>query len=112
VNTNSSTNEEAAAAPPGAVHSEFNNLIADIEEVLAGAGHVVDLDVARLRDGLRQKLAAARTGIAEGGRRVSETARTAANATDEYVRRSPWQALGIAAVAGVALGYLLGRRRG
>ena len=34
----------------------------------------------------------------------------AAKATDEYVHDNPWQAVGIAAVAGVVLGLLISRR--
>lgn len=111
MNSSPAPKEAMGPAPNGTAPSEMSNLIADIEEVLARAGHIVDLDVTRLRDSLREKLAIAKSGLAEGGRRVSAAARTAANATDEYVHHSPWQAVGIAAVTGAAVGFLLGRRQ-
>jgi ElaB/YqjD/DUF883 family membrane-anchored ribosome-binding protein len=110
MNASVKTNESANAGTNGAAPSEISNLIADIEEVLGRAAHVVDLDVTRLRETLNQKLAAAKSGLSEGGRRIAEAARTAAGTTDAYVHRSPWQAIGIAAIAGAAAGYLLARR--
>ncbi len=105
------TNPATGPAPNGTAASEMSNLISDLEEVLSKAGHVVDLDVTKLRDGLRQKIALAKSGLSAGGRRITEAAGAAATATDEYVHRSPWQAVGIAAVAGAALGYFLARRQ-
>lgn len=93
-----------------APQSEIGNLIADIEEVLGKAAHIVDLDVSKLRDSLRHKLAIAKAGLSEGKRKITQAAGSAATATDDYVHARPWQAMGIAAVAGAAVGYLLARR--
>lgn len=110
MNTSAAMNEASARAPNGATPSEMNKLIADIEDVLGKAGHLVDLDVAKLRESLLRKIAAAKSGLSAGGKHIAEAASNAATATDGYVHRSPWQAIGIAAVAGVAAGYLLARR--
>jgi ElaB/YqjD/DUF883 family membrane-anchored ribosome-binding protein len=110
MNADTATNEATGPAPNGSAPSELKNLIADIEEVLARAGHVDDADVANLRETLRQKLAMAKAGLSAGGRRVSAAARSAASATDEYVHHSPWQSIGMAALAGAAVGFMLGRR--
>ncbi len=67
---NPATGPDSKAVPT----SGTARLIADIEEVLAGAGSVADLDVAKLRDSLRQKIAMAKTGLATGGRRITATA--------------------------------------
>jgi ElaB/YqjD/DUF883 family membrane-anchored ribosome-binding protein len=37
-------------------------------------------------------------------------AKAAATATDDYVHEKPWQAIGVAAAVGLALGVLIGRR--
>jgi ElaB/YqjD/DUF883 family membrane-anchored ribosome-binding protein len=37
-------------------------------------------------------------------------ARNLANAADDFVRENPWQAIGVAALLSVTLGYVLGRR--
>jgi ElaB/YqjD/DUF883 family membrane-anchored ribosome-binding protein len=110
VNTNATMTDSGATASNGATQSEMCNLISDIEEVLGKAAHIVDLDVTKLREGLRQKIAMAKSGLSEGGRRITEVAGTAASATDAYVHRSPWQAVGIAAIAGAAVGFLVARR--
>lgn len=51
----------------------------------------------------RQRLAAAQTDV------VREV-REAAASTDEYVREHPWQAVGMAAGAGLLIGLLISRR--
>jgi ElaB/YqjD/DUF883 family membrane-anchored ribosome-binding protein len=38
------------------------------------------------------------------------SAKDAARTADEFVRESPWQLLGVAALVGVAAGYLASRR--
>jgi ElaB/YqjD/DUF883 family membrane-anchored ribosome-binding protein len=107
------TSKEANSKPAnGNAPSELDNLIADIEEVLGRSASAMDVDVGRLRDSLRHKLATAKAGIAEGGRRITAAATSAATATDDYVRQSPWQAVGFAAAAGAAIGFLLARRSG
>jgi ElaB/YqjD/DUF883 family membrane-anchored ribosome-binding protein len=94
----------------GAVRSELGNLVADLEEVLRRAGHVIDVDVTKLRETVRDTLSAAKSGIADGRRKAVDAAAATASATDAYVHRSPWQAIGLAAFAGVTLGFLLRRR--
>jgi ElaB/YqjD/DUF883 family membrane-anchored ribosome-binding protein len=37
-------------------------------------------------------------------------ARNAVSTADDYVRSNPWQALGMMAILGVTLGYMLSRR--
>lgn len=90
--------------------SELASLIADVEDLLQRVAHVADVDVARLRESVQGKIATAKDTLAAGGKRISDTTREAAGATDKYVRRSPWQAVGLAALAGAAVGYLFSRR--
>lgn len=40
-----------------------------------------------------------------------ENARSAAQATDQYVRENVWSSIAMAVLAGCALGFLLGRSR-
>jgi ElaB/YqjD/DUF883 family membrane-anchored ribosome-binding protein len=90
--------------------TELGSLIADVEDLLQKVAHVADVDVARLRERVQEKIGTARETLASGSKRITETARDAAGATDHYVRRSPWQAVGLAALAGAAVGYLFSRR--
>ena len=57
MNAQATMKDSGPNTPNGAAPSEIGNLIADIEEVLGRASHIVDLDVSKLRDSLRQKLA-------------------------------------------------------
>jgi ElaB/YqjD/DUF883 family membrane-anchored ribosome-binding protein len=41
---------------------------------------------------------------------LAEEAAERVRAADDYVRANPWQAVGIAALAGIALGLLISRR--
>jgi ElaB/YqjD/DUF883 family membrane-anchored ribosome-binding protein len=91
--------------------SELSNLIADVEDLVKRVAHVSDVDVARIRDRVQEKIGSAKETLAVGGKRIGESARAAAGATDDYVRGSPWQSMGLAALAGVAIGYLLSTRR-
>jgi ElaB/YqjD/DUF883 family membrane-anchored ribosome-binding protein len=43
--------------------------------------------------------------------RASEKARNLGQTTDQYVRENTWMSLGIAAVIGCVLGYILANRR-
>ena len=80
-----------------AAPSELTNLIADVEDLLKKIANAAGMS-------------AAKDTLVAGGRRVAATARNAAGATDDYVRASPWQAIGLAALAGVGVGFLLARR--
>ena len=90
--------------------TELNGLILDVEDLLKKVAHVADEDVTQLRSGIQARIDSARDTLATSSKRISEGARQAAGATDQYVRRSPWQAVGVAALAGAAVAYLFSRR--
>ena len=41
---------------------------------------------------------------------LTDKAKVAADATDEFVRENPWAALGVAAAVGCVVGFLLSRK--
>ncbi len=43
-------------------------------------------------------------------KRISDTARQAGKATDDYVHENAWTSIALAAVFGCIIGYLLGNR--
>lgn len=102
--------EQGAERVKRTAATELSNLISDVEDLVKKVAHVADADVARLRERVQEKISAAKDTLAAGSKRVTETAREAATATDDYVRASPWQAMGVAALAGVAVGFLISRR--
>jgi ElaB/YqjD/DUF883 family membrane-anchored ribosome-binding protein len=94
-----------------AASGELKNLIADVEELVGRIGNLKDADVSRVRGKVENALAAAKQSLANGTETARRQARKVAGTADDYVRESPWQAIGIAALAGVAIGYLLSRRQ-
>ena len=102
------TPEPAADARRAAKTASFElrNLIGDVEDLIKRVANVSDADVAKLRARVEEKITSAKDTLKAGTAAVSN----AASATDDYVHGSPWQAVGIAAIAGLAVGYLLGRR--
>jgi hypothetical protein len=54
----------------------------------------------------------ARKSLARGAEQVQRKAQEAIDASDEYVHEAPWQAIGMAALAGSVVGFLVTRHWG
>jgi ElaB/YqjD/DUF883 family membrane-anchored ribosome-binding protein len=89
---------------------EVKNLIADVEDLVARIANLKDADVVRVRNKVEQALASAKQSVVNGADTVRRSARQAASSTDDYVRENPWQALGVAALVGITIGFLASRR--
>jgi len=89
---------------------DFSTLITDVEELLRKVGHLADSEVARVRDRVQEKVASVKETLATQRVQIGSAARNAAGVTNEYVRENPWQSTGVAALAGVILGFVLFRR--
>ncbi|HEY2678930.1 MAG TPA: hypothetical protein VGI65_18325 [Steroidobacteraceae bacterium] len=89
---------------------EIKNLLADVEELVARIADMQDADVGRLRSKVQRAVDAAKESLAEGAESVRQRAQGVADSADDYVRDSPWQAVGIAALVGAVVGMLLTRR--
>ena len=63
-----------------------------------------------LRSQVETQLLRAKLKLQEIEGEAVDRAKVAARATDEYVRGNPWQAVGIAAAAGLLVGLLMNRR--
>ena len=101
---------DAANRVRSAAGQEVSDLMGDVQDLLGRIAHVNDPDVARLRTKVEGALSTARSAISEGTDRLQRQAKDALNAGDGYVRDQPWQAVGIAAAAGLIVGYLVARR--
>lgn len=101
----------AAAHQVGAAAADqVQNLIADIEALVERVGEAADPEVRRLRANVSAALGKTKKAIAEGAEQIQNQAEEAIDTADRYVRSQPWEAIGIAVVAGLALGYLVSRR--
>jgi ElaB/YqjD/DUF883 family membrane-anchored ribosome-binding protein len=89
---------------------EVPNLTVDVQDLLGRIAHVADPEIARLRAKIERGLTTAKTTLADGTNRVQRHAKDVMTAGDSYVRDRPWQAVGIAAAAGLVVGFLAARR--
>jgi ElaB/YqjD/DUF883 family membrane-anchored ribosome-binding protein len=101
---------EGVKGVKAAASSEIRNLIADVEELMARIADLKDADVVRVRGKVERAVDATKQSLADGAEAIRQRAQDVANTADDYVRESPWQAIGIAALVGAVVGILATRR--
>jgi ElaB/YqjD/DUF883 family membrane-anchored ribosome-binding protein len=89
---------------------EIKSLIADVEDLMARIADLKDADVVRVRGKVQRAVDATKQTLADGAEALRQRAQDAATTADDYVRESPWQAIGIAALVGAVVGILATRR--
>ncbi len=89
---------------------EVADLMADVQDLLGRVAHVADPEIARARGKVEAAMTAAKCAITDGSNHARRQAKQAIKAGDNYVRGQPWQAVGIAATAGLLAGILVARR--
>ena len=90
--------------------ADLKVVVADAEELLRATASQAGEKVSAARERIQASLATAKVKLVEAERVLVEKTRQAAKATDAYVHDNPWQAVGIAAMAGLVLGILISRR--
>ena len=98
-----------SAAHRAATSREFHRFIADVEEMFASATSLTGEDLTRARAKLASRIAAAKVTVSDAGEAVTTRIRSGTRAADSYVRDQPWLAVGVSALAGAVLGYVLGK---
>ena len=93
-----------------AASGEIKNLIADVEDLMARIADLKDADVVRMRSKVQRAVDAAKQSLVDGAGTLRRQAQDIAGTADDYVRESPWQAIGIAALVGAVVGILATRR--
>jgi ElaB/YqjD/DUF883 family membrane-anchored ribosome-binding protein len=93
-----------------AASAEIKSLIADVEDLMARIADLKDADVMRVRNKVQRAVDATKQSLADGADAIRQHAQSAANTADDFVRESPWQAVGIAALVGAVVGILATRR--
>jgi ElaB/YqjD/DUF883 family membrane-anchored ribosome-binding protein len=93
-----------------AASGEIKNLISDVEDLMARIADMKDADVVRVRGKVQRAVDAAKQSIADSAGTIKQQAQDIAGTADDYVRESPWQAIGIAALVGAVVGILATRR--
>ena len=90
--------------------ADLKVVVADAEELLRATASQAGEKVYAARERIQASLATAKVKLTEAERALLEKSKLAARATDDYVHENPWQAVGIAAAAGLVLGVLISRR--
>jgi len=85
-------------------------VVADVEELLKATANQTGERIAAARSKAEASLETAKARLAETQAALLARTKEAAKTTDGYVRANPWEAVGIAAVVGMLLGMLMGRR--
>ncbi len=92
------------------LREHFKDALADAEALVKATADLGGDSLAEARTKARESLRIAKARLEETQDALVQRARGAANATDAYVRDSPWEAIGVAAGVGVLVGVLLARR--
>lgn len=101
---------DAAQQAGAAASEEVQNLMSDVEDLMDRVSDAADPELRRLRAKVSAAIASTRSSIANGAGVVKRQARETFELGDEYVHNRPWEAIGIAAIAGLAVGFLASRR--
>lgn len=88
------------------IMKNVKGVMGGVEELLRATAHVSGEGLSATRAKVGEQLDELRDALGEAQSYATEQARAAAAATDRYVHRYPWQAIGVAMAAGIALGYL------
>ena len=104
-----------ADIPKGQLAEDFGAVVDQAEQLLKSVALAGTDEAGALRASVEQRFADASQRLAKLREDALCQAGAAAKATDQYVRASPWQAVGIvaavAAVGGIIAGLLMSSRR-
>ena len=92
------------------VSREFQNVLADIEDLIKATTSLTGDDLARAKARLGERVAFAKKHATDTGNAIALRARDAAGKTDAYVHEQPWKVIGASAAVAFLLGLLIARR--
>ncbi|APU31122.1 MULTISPECIES: DUF883 family protein [Pseudomonadaceae] len=100
----------ATPSTKDALLDEFQALVSDTEKLLQHSASLAGEQAEALRDDIRSSLDRARDTLHKAESGLREQGKIAVDATEDYVHKHPWQALGLSAAIGLVLGLLISRR--
>jgi ElaB/YqjD/DUF883 family membrane-anchored ribosome-binding protein len=89
---------------------DFQNVVDDAHELLKTVQTEGEGKIDQVRTKFQESLEVAKSKVGEVGTQVTQSAKQYARTTDEYVHAHPWQAVGVGALAGAVLAFLIARR--
>jgi len=105
------TASSALAGKTDRLLADFQSFVGDVEQLLKSATHLPGDGFAAARGRLEEKVAQAKTKLADVGATAANAAYQARDRSEDYIRGRPWTAIGVAIAAGAVVGVLLSRRR-
>jgi ElaB/YqjD/DUF883 family membrane-anchored ribosome-binding protein len=85
-------------------------VLRDVEVLMQASAEYGGEKSAEARAKIRESLDAAKRRLHEAEQAAIRRGEDAVHATEDYTRKNPWQALGIAAGIGLVIGVLVARR--
>jgi ElaB/YqjD/DUF883 family membrane-anchored ribosome-binding protein len=89
---------------------EFSSVLSEAETLLDKASKETGEKARDLRSQVEARLLSAKLKLQELEGQAVDSAKAAARYTDDFVHDHPWQAIGVAAGIGFAVGLLMNRR--
>jgi ElaB/YqjD/DUF883 family membrane-anchored ribosome-binding protein len=90
--------------------ADFRQVMEDIDALMKATTNKADGEAVALRARIRDRLDGAKERLVDAQHEAVDRAKKAVHVTDDYVHTHPWQAVGIGAALGVAIGMLIGRK--
>ena len=90
--------------------ADFNVVLADAEALLKATANQGSEKIDELRARTKESLKAMTASLASAQDALMAKTREAATATDVYVHKNPWAAIGVASGVSLLIGLLLRRR--
>ncbi|WP_151636751.1 DUF883 family protein [Noviherbaspirillum aerium] len=90
---------------------DIRRVMREAEELLRSTGQQAGEGYQAARERFESTLSTARHSISELEDHLAVTARETMESTDRYVKENPWQAVAVGALAGIALGVVVGISR-
>ena len=101
---------EPARASGRRLKSDISDSVSDIKAAASTEIKSLIADVVRVRGKVQRAVDATKQSLTDSADSLRRQAQNAASTADDYVRDSPWQAVGIAALVGAVVGILATRR--
>ena len=99
------------AASHAATGDPFDELADSVDDLLRRISDVDSPDVRKIRTKVQVALAIAKSAWQDTAAYANQRVTNSLRRPDEYVRESPWRAVGLATLLGFGLGALLCRSR-
>jgi ElaB/YqjD/DUF883 family membrane-anchored ribosome-binding protein len=92
------------------LREDFRTFLADLQTLMRNAGNLSGEGAALARAEMSRRLADAQERFGELRQNANDQAARLRSTTEDYVRREPFKAVGIAAAVGALVALLLSRR--